>query len=522
MLVATLTACEPARDVVLRALLPWERAAVRATCVLLRGTVPAAACAPSVDAMARRGTLSALMRYDAPTPPRVLSPHHVRAAIEADNVDALRWMRACGLSLRLDESTAMYKARIHAGHATEYAASCGSERALAYLCEVHGRAPGHLELTVAVACGHGALATRLAESFGDDDALAEVAENAATRGGVDGVVRAYLRRAGAAGGARFALRTGCRLLYEELFGVSPLPERRVTPEVALRSGDLELVRRTMRRAHPARRQQHVTPNNRHRRRAAQRAWIVRVLTAVAEAPRNRAALLGWVSAEWPETELRAALARGDSARLLYDHAVAHDNADALAWLRACCGFERDRHVLAKGRCLGQVRVLRHILGHTGAPDAALFWTMVMKGIDDAVLGAMLDALGDGAASVRDHELARVAPLRILYLHRFRVLRTLRTRGLLPPGVAWSGDHPLLRKGGALSLSATAAAMEAGCPIAADRATFLAALERRYAADAEWCSIARRLCEQHRDLFAQRVPETRPRDGSVRRIPETGP
>ena len=74
-------------------LAPWDRARLRLTCRALADAVPARSCALSLSAMVRAGGTE-LLRYGAgDARPRDV---HVLIAVEADAVDALRWMQSRG------------------------------------------------------------------------------------------------------------------------------------------------------------------------------------------------------------------------------------------------------------------------------------------------------------------------------------------------------------------------------------------------------------------------------------------
>ena len=541
------TACEPARDAVLRALAPWERSVLHSTCVSVRDAVPAAACAPSVEAMARRGVLPWLLRYDAPTPPHVLTPLDVRRAIDADNVDALRWMRACGLSLRLDQCMPMGELSLWSSsehedrelraasrrqremeEATAYAASRGSERALRYLCETHGRTPGLSELAAAVYGRGAALAERLAGDAPFPDAGQLLRK--AVRCGDRAVVRAILGQLSPTDGAKAALRDGCGAAFEELHG------RRVRDYIPTTVGTMKPIGD----ADTARlRYAHWISTGKRARTPAQRSdsrwtnWAVQC-ACMATTPRATAELLAWIDRTWDSYVLAAFIRPDGSLRGHVACAVYQDNATALRWLRerlradpmrlgvlkrypyhACpCGascaaatcyfhgwtrFDGGRDLHAAGGAI------REVLRDARPPTVAELCSVAQDG-SVVEIAAMLDygfaptgnddSDGDGDGDDDDDHrrlLLDTAEL-LARSHRFDALRLL-TRWVLP---AQGGARSF--KTCPKSVSGAAALLELGYGMPVSGQAFVATIDAVRDGDREWTETARRLSVQYAHLF----------------------
>ena len=512
-----LARCEPARDAVLRALLPWERAPLRATCRVLRDAVPAAACAPSMDAMARRGTLPWLMRHDAPTPPRVLTPLHVRRAIDADNVDALRWMRACGLSLRLDAPKCYGSGPNYpdASEALIYAASRGSERALLYLREVHGEPTADAwQFRHAMVGGHVALAERLCAELPPKMSLELLGTAARCGAAGDAVVRAVLRRFGPAGCADRALSSGCGAAFAEVHGAPAWRWAKPKLSRIADGGDADAARHW-----------YTDPQVRARYPRWTDDGVVadHAISGACAAPTPRAAeaMLAWIdamlAAHAPFPDRLYMLTNSDD----YATALRNGNAVALRWMRERLGHRPTRTELidacaaaasaitaaaADGRTGGPAGghsvgdAVREELRHMPlGPVEGREFCHIAKGGRVAVVEAVLDAMDPVELAALRHDAALyLLEAKLARRHHFDAIRLLERSGLLPPGLQCAIPYQAWMA--RTSLSAWHALLERGHRAGTSPGRFVSQVHTAHGDDGEWTDMARRMSQQYADQF----------------------
>ena len=451
----------PAVERILRLLLPWDRARLRAVSRALAAAVPAETCAPCFSAMLRRGG-PALFRYDDDYLGYTPANYDVYDAVVADNPHAVRWLCRHASISGLPSTRKLVKLAVR----------CGSITVLCALLDAHPRHCDTDVLHMAVTAGREResleLLRRILRTRDDKGgperriALDRVA-NAAARAGLPGVVEAILRTAAPGDRTR-------RLVNRELFLQDPERERIAW---AIRAGDVARAELLIRAA--------TCP-------PVTVLWWV--LLDVAAHSSRAYDMLCWtrdaMCAGGCDPDGREAEVPGWRDRVFQCaiHAHADTSVGALRWLVDCAGFVPCCYDVMKAMdadnapCVGYLA--RHIcpaLSPIGEILAYYLFEQLVRALEHGhrrTAEALADALADGATPANADDdmpvLLQIGSCADPELRAYAVA-VLRRRGLVSP-LPHGGEFLRMCDRESLTANQLAVLASAGYRLDADRTAWL--------------------------------------------------